>query len=388
MTPSKKRLTVADLAKTVDKLNRKLTAQGKLLQTYEGLISEGHEILDLQERMEKVEAVTPVDGVQTLLDAVQEQNENLFRQPITSDRLQRLERKMKDMERVQQKRDKNTVDLITTEQNKRKALEHYNSNRIDEIKALEEVVKTLGPLWKSAAGHTKPIALLSTSHLQALRAGTWVHNPDTRRFIRKELDRRAEDKRWRVLQGDAVENEDIEPRLNNIEKRLDAHGKQINRLKSDKFATGGVVPPTNCTQTVYVDAFGNCTGPDGRPVEPSVEEVVAGHISDIKDDVKELQLDLNQQHSMIDIHGNRLDNLEDKGEEPEVGPDFISPLVFPDPCQFKFMPRVCQGDHELISYTITHGKRNGKPFISYGDVKTTTKRGFFRSLFSFLRLGR
>ena len=74
------------------------------------------------------------------------------------------------------------------------------------------------------------------------------------------------------------------------------------------------------------------------------------------------------------------------GMEPEVGPDFISPLVFPDPCQFKFRPHICRGDHELISYTITHGKRNGKPFISYGDVQMQApKKGFFRSLLFFLR---
>lgn len=545
MTSPKKRLTLADVNKKVDIVDRAQKSSRQirdvevrhireqrnsihqrlddlegnavndreLLFSQEDLISEGHEIAALDKKVSALDGYTQaVDRAQKLTGEIADAHMNTMSQHRSAvhTRLEDLEKgaevrtaMLKRLEDLEREADVQTT--RTDQQNQIKALEHCNSNRMDEIKHLERIVAnayakaqaglsnvhtvldTLGPLWKTRAGHTRPIALLSTSHLKALQSGTVVYSPATSDFIREELARRTEDKKWRVAQGDSEEQsqeerfskleatrlvqvslnssnaqrlkkierrvkqnerdiydglpeetdrEDypkaIEARRSSIaspsiatiedisvlrtayvnlmdengkarnrlleletdgrrrEKRLDAHGKDINRLKSDKFAVGGVVYPHSCkfdfkkptNKTVYVDAFGNCTDTLGNPVEPSV----AGQISDIKDDVKELQLDLNQQHSMIDIYGNRLDKLENNedlyekeheiGEDTSCGDDFIAPLIFPK-------------GSDKITYTITRGRKNGTPFITYGDVKIEApKRSFFHTLFSFLRLGK
>lgn len=415
------------------------------------------EIEEVTRRVRQIERVTPIEGS---ISAFTE-----------------LARDIKDIRRVQEKRDNNTVDLITTLQQQIKQLEHSNSERLQENRALEEVVKTLGPLWKTQAGHTVPMALLSTPHLQQLIGGTWVHSVDSRRFIRKELKRREEDRKWREKQGDYSLADSQEDRMRALERLTsklsrqetgrnviqgnnasrftnlercvkqnerdiydnvpvgikveDAIVEQMRKIISGERAEGGLVGIVHDEVDVYYDAEGDR---HTRP-KPSVEEVVAGQISDIKDDVKELQLDLNQQHSMIDIYGNRLDKLEDAPrklpkpkpvegmpyqdpdhnvEESYVDPDgeFISDKVYPHSCKFKFklhdkpqadteddeddsyvdkngdlvLPLIFPKMDEDLSYTITRGRRNGKLFISYGNVKMETpKRSFLSRILPWIK---
>jgi len=59
---------------------------------------------------------------------------------------------------------------------------------------------TLGPNWKSAEGFTRPMALLSTPHLKAIRDGDFG-SADARMYLHAELERRSIDAEWRVRQA-------------------------------------------------------------------------------------------------------------------------------------------------------------------------------------------
>jgi len=51
----------------------------------------------------------------------------------------------------------------------------------------------LGPLWTTQLGHRRPMALLSTSHLEKLLKGNWLRQlPEHTEFAEQELIRRME----------------------------------------------------------------------------------------------------------------------------------------------------------------------------------------------------
>lgn len=65
-----------------------------------------------------------------------------------------------------------------------------------DISALKSNLDTLGPMWKTREGWTRPIGLLSTDHLRAILDGGFGSS-ETRLYVDSELRRRASDDAWR-----------------------------------------------------------------------------------------------------------------------------------------------------------------------------------------------
>ena len=72
----------------------------------------------------------------------------------------------------------------------------------DFLQSTTKITKSLGPLWKSREGATRPMGILSTSHLRAILDG---HFGDTERrdYAKSEIARRRADKWWCASQDDA-----------------------------------------------------------------------------------------------------------------------------------------------------------------------------------------
>jgi hypothetical protein len=64
---------------------------------------------------------------------------------------------------------------------------------------LRQYTDALGPMWTTASGHSTPLRLLSTQHLQNIRNGDFG-SYETREFIDRELERREIDAAWRKRQ--------------------------------------------------------------------------------------------------------------------------------------------------------------------------------------------
>jgi hypothetical protein len=65
---------------------------------------------------------------------------------------------------------------------------------------LRQYTDALGPMWTTAQGHSMPLRLLSTQHLQNIRNGDFG-SYETREFIDRELERREIDAKWRERQA-------------------------------------------------------------------------------------------------------------------------------------------------------------------------------------------
>lgn len=72
---------------------------------------------------------------------------------------------------------------------------------VEELGLLARATRDLlGPIWKTAEGHSAPMAFLSTSHLSNILAGGFG-SPEVRQFAELEVARRTVDADWRAREA-------------------------------------------------------------------------------------------------------------------------------------------------------------------------------------------
>ena len=80
------------------------------------------------------------------------------------------------------------------------AVRRHDSLRheVEELGILATTMRdALGPIWTTAAGHSAPMALLSTSHLRNILEGGFARSETVQEFAERELERRGNDAEWR-----------------------------------------------------------------------------------------------------------------------------------------------------------------------------------------------